>query len=127
MLPKTTTEQRRYPRVSKNLPIKIKNGNFDIITETKNISCTGAYCQADKYIPVFTKIKTTILLPSKTKNHTQNISCSGVVVRVEKNDNTLEPQYNIAIYFNEISKLNMLKINRFVKNQPDYLLDLSRK
>lgn len=124
---KNKIEKRRYPRVSKNLPIKIKNGDFDIITETKNVSCTGAYCQVDKYIPVFTKIKTTILLPSKTKNATQNINCKGVVVRVEKSNNTLEQQYNIAIYFNEISKINLLKINRFVKNQPDYLLDVSRK
>lgn len=109
-------EKRRYPRAPKNLPIKISNQDFDIVTETKNISCIGAYCRVDIYIPPFTKIKATILLPSGMKNSNRYINCEGTVVRIEKNDNSLEPQYNIAIYFNQINKTNMLKIDRFVKN-----------
>ncbi len=119
-LEKHNAEKRRYPRAKKSLPIKIKNGDFDIATETKNISCIGAYCQIDKYIPPFTKIKATVLLPYKTKNTNHYINCEGTVVRIEKNDNSLEPQYNIAIYFNQISKTNMLKIDRFVKNYLSY-------
>ncbi|MDD5005614.1 MAG: PilZ domain-containing protein [Candidatus Omnitrophica bacterium] len=115
---KNKIEKRRYPRAERNLPIKIKNEDFDIVTETKNISCTGTYCQVDRYIPPFTKIKATILLPSKMKNNSSYINCEGVVVRVEKKGNNLEIQYNIAVYFNEISKINMLKIDRFVKSQP---------
>ncbi|MBL7196893.1 MAG: PilZ domain-containing protein [Candidatus Omnitrophica bacterium] len=112
-------EKRRYPRIVKNLPIKIKHEDFDIVTETKNVSCIGAYCQVDRYVPPFTKVKATILL-SPVKDNSKCINCKGVVVRVEKNENALEPQYNIAIYFNEISKVNMLKINRFVKNRSDH-------
>ncbi len=108
-------EKRRHLRIEKSLPIKIKSGDFDIVTETKNVSCTGAYCQIDRYIAPFTKIKATLLL-SPSKNKASCINCKGVVVRIEKKENSLEPQYNIAIYFNEISKLGTLKINRFVKN-----------
>lgn len=115
---KYKVEKRRYPRASKNLPIKIKNDDFDLVAETKNISCIGAYCQVDRYIAPFTKLQTTILLPPKTKKNTHSIICKGVVVRVEKNHNDLETQYNIAIYFNEISKIAMLKINRFLKDHP---------
>jgi len=112
---KNQTEKRRHLRIEKNLPIKIKGEEFDIVTETKNISCAGAYCKVDRYVAPFTKVKTTILL-SPTKDESKCINCKGVVVRVEKLNNVLEPQYNIAIYFNEISKMSMLKINRFVKN-----------
>lgn len=114
---KSKLENRRYPRINKNLPIKIRNGDFDIVTETKNISCTGAYCQVDRYVSPFTKINARILIPAKTKTY---INCQGIVVRVEKGDNDLETQYNIAIYFNDISKSDMSKIDRFVKSQPNY-------
>ena len=113
-------EKRKHPRIAKNLPLKIEGGEFDIVTETKNISCTGAYCQVDRYVAPFTKVKATMLVSSSDASH-KNISCKGVVVRVEKNDNTLEPQYNIAIYFNEISKANMSKISRFVKEHHSQL------
>lgn len=116
---KIKIEKRRHPRINKNLPIKIKNGDFDIVTETKNISCIGAYCQVDRYVSPFTKIKAKISIPAKIKNNSTYVNCKGVVVRVEKSDNTLETQYNIAIYFNEISKADMSKIDRFVKNQPN--------
>jgi hypothetical protein len=113
-------EKRRFPRANKGLPIKINNGDFDIVTETKNISCIGAYCQIDKYIPPFTKIKATLLLPSKVKNANCYVRCQGTVVRVEKENNTLEPQYNIAIYFSQITKASMSKIDRFVKDHLTY-------
>lgn len=110
------SEKRQHPRLKKNLPIKIRNGDFDIFTETKNISCTGAYCQIDKYIAPFTKIKTTILLPAKTENSNCCIKCEGTVVRVEKADSSLETLYNIAVYFNQISKASMSKIGRFIED-----------
>ena len=110
-------EKRRYPRLKKNLPIKIKHEEFDLVTETKNISCAGAYCRVDRYIPMMTKLKIKILLPSKVKNNPLCINCVGTVVRVEKNDNPLESEYNVAIFFNEINKSSMNKINNFVKQQ----------
>jgi len=112
---KHTAEKRKHPRVNKSLPIKIRNRDFDIVTETKNISCVGAYCQVDKYVAPFTKIKATVLMPSKTKKANNSINCEGTVVRVEKINNDLEQQYNIAIYFNQISKTNISKIDRLVK------------
>ncbi len=111
---KNKTEKRIHPRVSKTLPIKIKHEDFDIVTETKNVSCTGAYCQVDRYVPPFTKVKTTILI-SDDKDKIKNIHCKGVVVRVERIEDSFEPHYNIAIFFNDISKTNMSRMSRFVK------------
>ena len=115
---KNKIEKRRYPRIKKNIPIKLQHEEFDIVTETKDISCIGAYCQVDRYVSPFTKIRAKILLPSKIKNNTKYIACAGVVVRTEKNDSPLKSQYNIAIYFSEISKVDLSKIDRFVKNHP---------
>lgn len=107
-------EKRRHLRFERNLPIKLRHDDFDIVTETKNVSCVGAYCQVDRYVAPFTKINATLQL-SAEQTKSKTVHCKGVVVRVEKIQNTLEPQYNIAIYFSEISKVNMSRINHFIK------------
>lgn len=114
---KPLTEKRRHPRIKKNVPIKIKNVDFDIVTETQNISCAGAYCQIDRYLAPLTKIKTRLLIPSRTKEKHAIIDCEGVVVRIEKSDHNLENQYNIAVYFENMHKTDITKINRFIKER----------
>jgi len=112
---KTNLEKRRYQRVDKQIPIKLKDGDVDCVTETQNISCIGAYCIVDHYLAPMTKIKTTLLLPSKTRNSYSNVNCNSVVVRVEKQNDNLENLYNIALYFNNINETNKQKINRYIK------------
>ena len=111
-------ERRRYPRVSKNIAIKIKDKEADFVTETQNISCIGAYCRLDSYIPILTKLKITLLLPrSKGSKTARHITCEGTVVRIERSTDTLEHnRYNIAIYFNHITKADMKIIDSYVKN-----------
>lgn len=116
---KHIAEKRRHPRIKKNLPIKIRNIDFDIVTETKNISCAGVFCQIDRYLAPLTKIKTRLLIPLKTREKHQTIDCEGVVVRVERNQNPLEEQYNIAIYFENIQKKDAAKISRFIKERSE--------
>jgi hypothetical protein len=110
-------ERRRFPRASKNLAIKLEDREVDFVTETKNISCIGAYCQVDTYLPILTKLKITILLPKNKGTKTpKHIVCEGSVVRIEKHADTLEAnRYNIAIYFNQISKPDMKLIDQYVK------------
>lgn len=111
-------ERRRYPRVEKNIAIKLKDKDVDFVTETENISCIGAYCQIDSYLPILTKLKITLLLPrSKKSQSAKRIVCEGSVVRVERSHALLENnKYNIAIYFNEIAKGDMKLIDAYVKN-----------
>lgn len=81
-------ERRKYPRIKKDLPLKLSHQEFDIITQTENLSCTGAYCKVNRLIPLMTKLKITILLPLERtkKSHSENtkVVCRGVVVRAEK-------------------------------------------
>ena len=111
-------ERRRFPRTPKNLAIKLEDQQVDFVTETKNISCIGAYCQIDSYLPILTKLKITLLLPkSKGAKTTKHIACEGTVVRVERSSDPLETnKYNVAIYFNQISGADMKLIDRYVKN-----------
>ncbi|MCM8830889.1 MAG: PilZ domain-containing protein [Candidatus Omnitrophica bacterium] len=101
-------EKRKYPRIEKSLSLKLSYTNFDIITETKNISCNGAYCAIDKPIEPMTKLDIVLVFNSDKKNNKKNtkkIHCKGVVVRKElvlNDDGKYIP--HIGIYFNEIKE-----------------------
>jgi hypothetical protein len=99
----TDIERRRHPRSPKRLNFKLKAQDFDVVAETKDLSCIGALCQVNKPIPEMTHLKMILELPGKYAE------CEGTVVRVEKNSPS-EDIYNIAIYFNEISKDEKKKI-----------------
>lgn len=98
----SSKERRRSPRIDNSIPLKISSEDFDIVTESKNLSCSGAYCTVSQYLEPMTKLKIQLLLPFK-HNHkvsTKKVSCSGVVVRTEPYPE--QKNFNVAIYFNEV-------------------------
>ncbi|MDD4979969.1 MAG: PilZ domain-containing protein [Candidatus Omnitrophica bacterium] len=110
---KKTTERRRYPRIKQALPIKIVANGYDFTTSTQNISCVGAYCCLDKYIPPFTKIAAKVILPITNAKRIENVEveCTGVIVRTEDKENG---GFNIAIFFNKITPGQRKKISQYV-------------
>ena len=97
-------ERRRYPRIIKSLPIKLAGGEYDIVTDTKNISANGAFCAIGKPLPVMTKLDIVLLIPLK-KNKSKavrKINCTGVIVRGENTKDNGKFPYSVGIYFSEI-------------------------
>lgn len=95
-------EKRQSPRVNRTLPVKLSDPGFDILTETKNISDSGAYCAVNQHIAPMTKLNLILLLPfkkGKTKE-IKKVNCSGVVVRCERVTDENEYPYRIGVYFN---------------------------
>jgi len=65
-------DRRKYPRTQGNIPVKIYSDDFDVVTETKNLSRAGVYCQVDKYIEPMTKLNIHLLLSSKKRGEDAN-------------------------------------------------------
>jgi hypothetical protein len=109
-------EKRKDPRVANNIPVKICSEHGDIVTETGNISRSGVYCKIDKYIEPMTKMKVHLLLPIKKngKNASKKISCNGVVVRTEPI--TGNENFNVAVFFNDISQRDAETIADYINN-----------
>jgi hypothetical protein len=63
-----TAEKRKHPRIDQHLPVRIVANGYDFLTTTQNISCLGAYCRLEKYIPPFTKIALRLALPVEGKS-----------------------------------------------------------
>ena len=110
---KINRERRRHPRVDERLEFKLKAEDFDLVTETINLSCLGAYCQLNKHIPLMTTLKIALALPYGDQgNEFDYVECSGVVVRVEEvlSEADVDSIYNTAVYFNEIGESEKEKI-----------------
>lgn len=112
------TDRRGHPRTETILPLKISKKGLDVITETRNISCSGVYCRVSQPLPLMSKIGVTLLLPihRKTKVNTEKIRCNGVVVRseptiVKEADTAYQ---NIAIFFTDLSKKDKTRIAQYV-------------
>ncbi len=99
-------ERRKHPRIDIGIPVEIASLSFkfsstDSQCRVVNISCSGLYCQVNRFFPLFTKLNVTFLLDSKLKgNHkVDKITCSGIVVRIEPSRLTKGcKDYRIAVF-----------------------------
>jgi len=110
------SERRLHPRIDEKLPIDVEANGYDFITTTKNISCLGAYCHIEKYIPPFTKVHTKLSLPvsNETGKKDLRVECDGVVVRTE--DAPDKKGFNIAIFFNAINEAQRKRISQYISS-----------
>ena len=112
-------ERRIHKRIPKKLTLKIADTDFDIITETVNISPAGVYCRVTRMLPLMSKIEVVLLVPTKgNERHTKKVRCKGVVVRIEPVilKDTEKAHYNTAIFFTEITKNNQRTINTYLNS-----------
>jgi hypothetical protein len=109
---KSPKERRLHPRLDQQLPLDLAVNGYDFSTTTRNISCVGAYCHLDKYMPPFTKISVKLSLPNKEHSGKNTVvECKGVVVRTEDEANG---GFNLAIFFNEVRDEQRKKIARYI-------------
>lgn len=110
------SERRRHPRVHHQLPLKISAQDVEIVTETQNLSCSGAFCIVGHHLEPMTKLKIHLLIPNRKGSTVRNkkISCTGVVVRCQLAD---PDHYHAAIFFSDITPRDAQTISDFVQDE----------
>jgi hypothetical protein len=121
----TPTERRRAPRIDdEGLSLKVKGGDFDIITHTLNISASGIYCKVEKEIPLMSRVQLMLMIPDPAKDDKSSVGVEvdGVVVR--QHPVIIEGRvkhYDIAIFFENLSPKHREMISSYIarkKGQP---------
>jgi hypothetical protein len=109
-------EKRRHPRLERNIPVKISSDHGDILTETQNLSCSGAFCRMAQRLEPMTKLKVHLLLPLRKSDKvtTKKITCQGVVVRVQVADE--KEYFDTAIFFSDIAPKDSRTISEFIES-----------
>lgn len=125
-------ERRKYPRIDNCLPLKLSYTDFDIVTETKNLSASGVYCAVNKPLEPMTKLNIVLLVPDKAKGHKNihKINCQGVVVRKEESPNIKnngKHPYCIGIFFNDIKKSDRQILIGYINSHIDSQQPIPKK
>lgn len=109
-------EKRQCPRVEKILPIKLSVSDFDVLTETTNISASGTYFPVGKPLELMAKLNAVLLIPiTKNRNRTiKKISCTGVIVRCEIAEESAKYPYRAAMYFSDLCDRDRKILRTFV-------------
>jgi hypothetical protein len=112
----SSQEKRQHLRVEQNIPLKISSDHGDILTETKNLSCSGAYCRVNQRLEPMTRLKIHLLLPLRKSNKvvTKSITCQGVVIRTQAVSG--QEYYDTAIFFSDIAPKDTRTIGEFVES-----------
>jgi len=115
---KNNFERRSDARFDIALPLKISGQDYDLITNTKNISCSGIYCQVSRYIPVMTKLALTMHIPLiiGRRKVEKKVDCACVVVRimpefVQESVN----DYHLGLFFSQIQEKDKALISKYIQ------------
>lgn len=113
-------ERRAHPRLNKDIKVKVMTHGFDIYAMTKNICCSGAFCEVNRLIPNMTRLDILLFLPNSIdEKKIKKIHAKGVVVRSEPIISSERlVSTNIAIFFTDIKEKDKNAISEFV----DYYL-----
>jgi len=112
------TERRRAPRIAdEGLSLKVKGGDFDIMTHTLNISASGIYCKVEKELPLMSRVQLMLMIPDSAKDGKGNVGVEvdGVVVRQHPViiDGRVK-HYDIAIFFENLSPKHRDMISAYI-------------
>ncbi|RKY36106.1 MAG: hypothetical protein DRP78_04425 [Candidatus Omnitrophota bacterium] len=111
-------EKRAYPRFAGNFSVQARHEELTLNLETKNISCSGFFCEVDCFIPVMTKFSLTMFLPLVVngKKQQHQIDCSAVVVRIEPEfEQKGAFKYKAGFFFSEINDSERQLIARYIQ------------
>lgn len=107
--PTPQSERRRAVRALANFPVRLTNEPGAEPALLRDISEIGLACTAPKAIPEMTLVGLDFALPGATELH----KVRGAVVRCEPLART-RGQYDVAIYFTEISAVTRAALRNYV-------------
>lgn len=104
----SNAERRSFPRVTdEGVTLKLNLGDFDAVTHTLNISASGLYCKVDRELPLMSRVKLKLMLPTALKDDqkSRGFEVDGVVVRGHPVIIEGETRhYDVAIFFENLSQ-----------------------
>lgn len=104
-------ERRRYPRSRRSLPVAVDEAGPGVLNHVDNISANGVLCHTIKPVPLMTRMRIALDLPSP---HHRRVDAEGVVVRCEPDDRG-DDHFKVAILFTKIDSGEHESIRQFVE------------
>lgn len=110
-MPTPVTERRRTARVTATFPIQIGPAELSRPARLKDLSENGLCCISNQQVDEMTKVSIEVLLPGSKDKH----MVEGAVVRCEALRGKQPPQWDLAVYFTDISEAAKAGIRGYVQ------------
>lgn len=104
-------DRRRYPRSRRGMPLVQDEGGPGVLNHVDNISANGVLCHTVKPIPLMTRMRIALELPSA--DSTARIDADGIVVRCDPHEQG-DDHFKVAILFTRLSDEDHDAIRQFV-------------
>jgi hypothetical protein len=113
-MPDQRADRRHTERLSLHVASE-PQGRFEI--ETLNVSLSGAYCCSRYFLPLMTRMKVTLILPSGRTS--EKLDADAVVVRVNPStEPALAGFYDLAFYFVRMGDAERERLRLFLRERP---------
>ncbi len=109
-MPSPAPERRRAPRAKATFSIHLGPPEQARPARLRDLSEIGLACIAGEAIPEMTQVALTMSLPGSTEQH----QVTGAVVRCARLRNSAPAEYDLAVYFTEISPVCKAAIRGYV-------------
>ncbi len=117
-----TQDRREFQRIEdKDISIQFKSDEFDILTQSLDVSASGIYCKIRKEVPLMTRFEIVLALPNRKKDAPPKIlKVEGVVVREHPvvRDGKVQ-HYDVALFFNSIKPEERELIVKYINKRTD--------
>lgn len=119
MIKIVSNEKRENPRYLLDLPLEINHRDFHIGTRTRNISCSGVFCDIDKYIPAKTKItvKIKLALIVDGRKVKKILNFPAKIARIEQDKARKNTNFHVGIKFNNLRDKTRDYLVRFIQQK----------
>ena len=109
--PTPQSERRRAPRAAASFPVNLSSDSVAEPALLRDISEIGMACDAPAPIEEMTMVGINFSLPGQVEKH----QVTGAVVRCDRTDDKDgRPQWDIAIYFTEITPVTKAALKGYV-------------
>ena len=109
--PTPQSERRRAPRAAASFPVNLSSESVAEPALLRDISEIGMACDAPAPLEEMTMVGITFSLPGQVEKH----NVTGAVVRSERvADRGGKPQWDIAIYFTEMTPVTKASLKGYV-------------
>ncbi|MFH1093041.1 MAG: PilZ domain-containing protein [Candidatus Omnitrophota bacterium] len=111
-------ERRINQRYDAKLPLSLGTEGFHFESTTKNISCSGVYCQIDFFLPLMTKleVRMNLTIIENNKKVEKIFTTNAVIVRIDPEfDKSGCEEYHIALFFMGLKEEHRNYIARYIE------------
>ena len=110
-------ERRKHPRIETALPLRFTIGNATYDTSLIDLSASGIRFRTPLELALMGRVQLALELPGNDDGAAVPITVTGVVVRSDPIEEGGRRVYDTAIFFQECSDTDSVKLDRFVSSR----------